>query len=351
MNKKKKIWLIIVISILVLIGGAYIGINLYIDNMLSKISVEEVIPEEVHIVEDITEKAHEVVNIMLVGADNLDRSVGRENSYVQERSDVFKIVSLDYTNKDIKLISLDRDIVVWIPDKGENGEFGRFNWAYSFGGAKYALGTINYNLDLDVSKYVSFSFAGFRDVIDIIGGIDISLTKAEANELNKGSKTTMKCVEGLNHLDGLTALNYSRIRYIDSDFIRMDRQNNVIDAVISKFKESSVSELLDTINKCLPYISTNFTGSEIKDYLTDVLTFNLANIKKQTYPAGGQNDVCWNKEGIGGYLLRSYSDQVIKLHKFIYETDDYKPSQSIYDLEKKTYETYGEFYENSQLIP
>ena len=125
---------------------------------------------ENNIVVDETPKAHEVVNIMLVGADNLQREIGRENSFVEERSDVFKIISLDYTDKVIKLTSLDRDIVVWIPDRHETGEFGRFNWAYSFGKAKYALNTINYNLDLDVSKYVTFSFAGFIEVIDIIGG-------------------------------------------------------------------------------------------------------------------------------------------------------------------------------------
>ena len=354
MKKKTKIRLVILLSILILVLGAYLGINYYIDNMLSKVVIEEVEPADINIVVDESEKAHDVVNIMLVGADNLDWG-NRENSYVEQSSDVFKIVSLDYTDKEIKLISLDRDIVVWIPDKSENGEFGRFNWAYSFGGAKYALGTINYNLDLDVSKYVTFSFAGFKNVIDILGGIDIELTKEEAEAFNglrrSNAVMNINAVEGINHLDGYDALAYARQRYVDSDFNRMDRQNNVINAVIDKFKGCSSSELFSIVNECLPYITTNIKETEIKNYITDILKFNLTDIKKQTYPVNETDDVCWNKEGIGGYLLRSYSNQVKEIHKFIYEIEDYIPSQRIFELEEKTYETYGDFYENSELIP
>ena len=352
---KKKL-VIITISVLLLLGIGYLGINIYMDSLINKTSKEEeVVPqEEIEVVEDETPKAHEVVNIMLVGADNLDWG-NREASYVEQRSDVFKIVSLDYTNKTIKLTSLDRDIVVWIPDRNEVGDFGRFNWAYSFGGAKYALNCINYNLDLDVSKYVSFSFAGFIEVIDTIGGIDIELTQAEADAFNGKTKSNAEmhtyAQEGINHLDGYDALAYSRQRYVDSDFVRMDRQSNVIKAVINKLKGSSFSELMEVINKCLPYITTNLTNSEIKTMLWDILSFDLGNIKTQTFPVNGTQDVAWNHSELGGYILRSYSNQVIELHKYIYGTDTYEPTQTIYDNENKIYETYGEFYEDSELIP
>ena len=348
MKKKKKV-LIIILAILVFLGLIYLGVSIFVDSMLNKTTIEEIEPEEIEVVEDPTPQAHEVVNFMVVGADNLDAD--RMNSYTEERSDVFKILSLDYTDKVIKLISLDRDVVVWIPDKNETGEFGRFNWAYSFGGGKYAINTINYNLDLDVSKFVAFSFKGFRDVIDAIGGVDIRLTDAEAKNLNSGGHT-MTCIEGDNHLDGYTALNFARIRHLDSDFVRMDRQNVVINAVIKKFRDSSATELFDVVNSCLPYITTNLTNSEIKNYLFDIVGFDLKNIKTQTYPLKEEDDVCWNKNSsLGGYLLRSYSDQVIDLHKFIYGTQDYEPSKTIYENEKKTYETFGDFYEGSELIP
>lgn len=348
-NKKVKKVLIVLLAILIFLGLIYLGVSIFVDTMLGKTTVEEIEPEEIEIVVDETPKAHEVVNFMVVGADNLDAD--RVNSYTEERSDVFKIVSLDYTDNCIKILSLDRDVVVWIPDKGETGEFGHFNWAYSFGGGKYAINTINYNLDLDVSKFVAFSFKGFRDVIDTIGGIDVRLNADEAKVLNKDGHVSMTCIEGDNHLDGLTALNYASIRHLDSDFVRMDRQNVVINAVIKKFKDSSFMELFDVVDSCLPYITTNLTSAQIKRYVLDLVKFNLGDIRTQTYPLKKDEDVCWNKDSLGGYLVRSYSNQVIDVHTFIYGTDDYKPSKTIYDNEKKTYDTFGEFYENSELMP
>lgn len=322
----------------------YAGISIYVDTFINKVNIEEI--EDIEVVEDETPTKHDVVNFMLVGADNLDSN--REASYTEERSDVFKIVSLDYTDKVVKLTSLDRDIVVWIPDKGESGEFGRFNWAYSFGQAKYALNCINYNLDLDVEKYVAFSFAGFINVIDTIGGVDIRLSAEEAKAISGNGLTF---IEGTNHLDGKAALSFSRIRSIDNDFNRMKRQNDVIQSVISKLKDLSPTELLDVVNACLPYVSTNLNNSEIKQYIIDILSFDLANIKKHSYPTNEEKDVCVNKDPLGGYLLYSYSQEVIELHKFIYSTDDYVPTKRIYDNEKLTYKTFGNFYTDSELLP
>lgn len=344
---KKKL-VVIVLLILSIIVASYIGLNAYVDSLIEKTTKEEEPITDIEITEDITPQAHEVVNFMLVGADNLDRVNGRENSYVEERSDVFKIISLDYTDKVVKLTSLDRDVVVWIPDKDD---VGRFNWAYSFGKAKYALNTINYNLDLDVSKYVSFSFKGFIDVIDIIGGVDIDLTRDEVNYINTNCKPSTTMYEGSNHLNGKDALTYARIRHLDSDFVRMERQNIVIEAVIDKLKNSSIKELMEVVNKCLPSITTNLETDEIKDYLFDVLSFKLTDIRTYTYPKNGPDDVMWNHEGIGGYLIRSYSNQVIELHKFIYGTDTYEPTKRIYDTETKIYELYGEFEETGELLP
>lgn len=340
---KKKI-LIIIFLIICIIGTGYLAFNMYLDSMLNKTVTEEIDLNQIEVIEDNTPKAHEVVNIMLVGAD----SHGGITSYREERSDVFKIVSLDYTDKSIKLTSLDRDVVVYIPPEEE---YGHFNWAYSYGGYTYALSTINHNLDLDLTKYVSFSFAGFIDVIDILGGIDIELTQAEADVINASPYRSEHVSEGVNHLDGKCALVYARIRKIDSDFYRMDRQSNVIKAVINKMKDSSLMDILDIINKCLPYISTNLTNDEIKKYVKDVLGFDLANIQTHTYPTNGSEDVCVNNYSLGGYLIRSYSNQVIDLHKYIYGIDDYKPTNTIYELEQDIYAKYGDFYEESDLLP
>ena len=351
---RSKVTLIVVLILMCLISGGYLGINIYINNLIDKTETDDIDRQEVIIIEDNTPKANEVVNFMLIGADNLD-GAGREQSYVQQRSDVFKLVSLDYTAKKIKLTSLDRDLVVWIPDKGGVGEYGHFNWAYSFGGAKYAFDTINYNLDLDVDKYVSFSFAGFIHVIDILGGVDVELSQAEADAFNGIGSTnaTMNTYvyAGINHLDGYNALKYCQQRYVDSDFYRMERQNTIIKKVVEKVKDCSYVEMLNLVEECLPYVTTNLSNDEIRKYLFDIISFDLKNIETHTYPSGGSDDVCVNKSSLGGYLINSYVNQVIDLHKFIYGTDDYEPTDTIYELEEDIYATFGDYYEGSGLIP
>ena len=348
-DKKKKI-IIIILIIVIFILLCFLSIRLISNLFLNKINEEDINEEDISetIVEDDTKEAHEVLNIMLIGADNSGRNY---NSYNEQNSDMFKIVSLDYTDSKIKITSLNKDVVVWMPD---TNEFGHMNWPYAKGGPAYALNTINYNLDLDVSKYVTFSFAGFIDVIDELGGIDIELSEKEAQAMNNpayGNKVSINAKKGSNHMQGNDALTYARINYLDSDFVRMDRQNKVIKAVIDKLKTSSFDDLISVINTCLPYITTNLTSSEIRQFIQDVLKFDLGNIQTKTYPINDTKDVAIAKNSISGYVLRSYSNQVIELHKFIYGTNEYEPTQKIYDNETKTYNEISEFYENGNLLP
>ena len=249
-----------------------------------------------------------------------------------------KIVSLDFDNKKLKITSVERDVVVWIP--GDHQKYGHFNWAYWFGGATLAVQTLNYNLDLDITQYVTFSFNAVEKLVDLIGGVEIELTAKEVGALRGQTQNSVRT--GKNTLNGYDAMMYCRQRYIDSDFVRMDRQNNVINAIIAKLKHKNILELMDIVNDMLPYITTNLTNSEIKDYLISLLSFDLANIETYKEPSGEYDDIM-RCPGLGGYLVRSYSGMVRHLHANIYGDDEYKPSQTVLDNEKKIYKTYGEF--------
>ena len=331
--------LIIMIS-LILCAAVLVTVatKLTVDSVLEEIDQqEEIKQEEAEIAPEVIEqvKKRNVVNIALFGADN---SVGVESTN-EERSDVMKIVSLDFDNKKIKITSLERDVVVYIP--GDYQEYGHFNWAYWFGGPELAVKTINYNLDLDITQYVTLNFRAVTELIDMIGGVDISLTRAEATYFVDGH-IDHNAVPGVNHMDGKVALSYARLREIDSNFNRMERQNNVIRAVIGKLKTKSVTELMDLVKAMMPYITTNLSTSDIKDYMVSLLSFDLMNMETYTEPSGKYNDIA-RCPGLGGYLVRSYTDMVKSLHMNIYGDEDYVPSQTVIDNEKRTYETYGEF--------
>ena len=329
-----KIFLSIVLSILLVISGTYVAGNIYLDSKLSKLDHQEKIDkDEAYIAPEVLDRVtkNKVVNIALFGADNGGSDSDQSDT---DRSDAMKVVSLDYTNKKIKITSLERDVVVYIP--GDHQKYGHFNWAYWFGGPELAVKTINYNMDLDITQYVTFSFDSLEKLVDLLGGVEIDMTRAEVNYLKLGGSS------GVRTLDGKTALMYCRIRKIDSDFNRMDRQNNVIQAIIKKVKHQSIKDLMSIIEEMLPYITTNLTNSEIKNYLVDILSFDLLNMETYKEPSGEYNDIC-TCPGLGGYLVRSYSGMVKNLHYNIYGIEDYEPSQTVMDNEKRIYDTYGEF--------
>ncbi len=119
----------------------------------------------------------------------------------------------------------------------------------------------------------------------------------------------------------------------------MERKNNVIRAVVSKFSNLDFTSILNTINVLLPYVETNFTNDDIKSYLLDVLSFDLNDIKTYKMSVNGYDDTS-SCPIIGGYLLNSYTKQVEELHKNIYKIDEYLCSKTVVENEKRTYEKY-----------
>ena len=328
--KKKK--LIILLSIIILlIVSIFIGLNIYVDSIISRVEEGETIhTEDAEIAQEVLEREEvkDIENIALFGVDNSG------SKYNEERSDAMKIISLNKTDKTIAITSVERDVVVYIP--GDYQKYGHFNWAYWFGGPKLAVQTLNYNLDLDITKYVTFTFGAVEDLVDLLGGIDVELTGNEAATVGIGSYA------GTYTLNGKQALSYSRIRKLDSDFTRMERQNYVIQAVMNKLKNQDILTIMNIVNEMLPSINTNLTVNEIKDYITSLLSYDLGNIEQYKEPSGEYNDIetC---PGLGGYIVRSYSGMVENLHKNIYKVDSYEVSQRVKDNEERIYSTYGEF--------
>ena len=328
--KKKK--LIILLSIIILlIVSIFIGLNIYVDSIISRVEEGETIhTEDAEIAQEVLEREEvkDIENIALFGVDNSGAK------YNEERSDAMKIISLNKTDKTIAITSVERDVVVYIP--GDYQKYGHFNWAYWFGGPKLAVQTLNYNLDLDITKYVTFTFGAVEDLVDLLGGIDVELTGNEAATVGIGSYA------GTYTLNGKQALSYSRIRKLDSDFTRMERQNYVIQAVMNKLKNQDILTIMNIVNEMLPSINTNLTVNEIKDYITSLLSYDLGNIEQYKEPSGEYNDI-QTCPGLGGYIVRSYSGMVENLHKNIYKVDSYEVSKRVKDNEERIYSTYGEF--------
>lgn len=202
----------------------------------------------------------EILNILLIGQDT-------RNAKQRGLSDSMILVSVNKEEKTLVMTSFMRDLYIDIP--GDKGGYyrQRINTAYAVGGMPKLNATILHNFGVEIDNNVEVDFSGFKTIVDAMGGVDIELTKTEAWHMNKGTNWGLK--EGLNHLDGEQALAYSRIRKIDSDFYRTERQRTVLNKLFEKVRDMSVTELLGLAKEFLPLITTDMSNSQITEYIME----------------------------------------------------------------------------------
>ncbi len=296
-NKKRKkrtgliILCVILAIILLCVGAVFFAANHYL-NKINKIDAEaegfetvapseedfeaeenvdnagfeDLAPEDVEWEELEPLMDDELINLLLVGQD-------RRPGQGRQRSDSMIVCSINPETMEVSLVSFLRDLYVDFPgDYSDN----RLNAAYAFGGFPLLTETLNLNFGVTIDGCFEVDFGGFVQIIDTVGGVDITLTEAEAAIMDDGS------VAGLNHLNGDQALKYSRIRYIDSDFNRTGRQRNVITAVFNKVKGMSATQFIDLVNVVLPCISTDMSNTQIMG-LAMQFAPKMANVQLSSY--------------------------------------------------------------------
>jgi LCP family protein required for cell wall assembly len=261
--------------------------------------------------DDITKPDENIINILLIGQD-------RRPGEGRARSDSMMIASMNKKNGSIKLISLMRDMYLQIPGYSDN----RINTAYLFGGMKLLNEVIEKNFHVHIDGNIEVDFEGFIKGIDIIGGVDISITSKEATHLRNRGFSNLKA--GMVHMDGKLALAYSRIRKIGDDFGRTQRQRNVILAAVRKIKDSSISDVMALANKVLPLVTTDMTNAQLLDLAYKALSMNLDNIEQYRIPVDGSYRDAW----IRGMLVLVPDLEINRqeLKKIIYDQTETFPT-------------------------
>lgn len=192
-----------------------------------------------------------LINILLVGQ---DKRAGEK----RQRSDTMILCSINPETGEVSLISFLRDLYVQIPgDYSDN----RLNAAYRFGGFELLDATLTQNFGVSIDANFEVNFTGFEAIIDMIGGIYMEMTDEEVVYFNNGHKAGF--TGNYNLLNGEHALNFARLREIDNDFGRTNRQRKVLLAVFEKINSLSAAELLDLMYNALPYLTTDLTDAQI----------------------------------------------------------------------------------------
>lgn len=211
-----------------------------------------------------------VLNVLLIGEDTR----GDEILDDETRADAAIIASVNIDTKKITLTSILRDTYsYWETEKGDEqtAQFGKINGAMSTGDINSYINCVESLYKIDIDNYVIVNFDSFESIIDTLGGVTLELTDAEINEINNHKKRygdvkiekTYEGTHGKVKLNGKQALAYCRIRKLDSDNKRADRQKTCLIEVFNQVQDASTVKMLKVVNTLIPYVKTGFSKNEI----------------------------------------------------------------------------------------
>ena len=250
----------------------------------------------------------DVLNILLIGTDERTEAVNDADAFTHlnqldgtedttefsddARADSMILVSMDIKDHVIRLVSIERGTGVPILLDGYEDQYDWITHTFRYGGPKLTMKTVEECFNIEVDHFVRVNFNSFVQIVNAVGGVDIDITELEAKALNwevpSNSMLIVNHVDpGLNHFDGYTALQYARLRKIDNDWKRVERQRTVIEAVLDQVKNASVMELDNLLNMVLPLIQTNFTKTEIAALLVQLPGFLGCDVQQMSLPLQG----------------------------------------------------------------
>lgn len=271
-----------------------------------------------------------VTNVLLIGIDA--RAKGNEAGL----SDSMMLLSINRDTKKITLTSLERDTLARIPGHGEE----KLNHSHSYGGADLLIETLKDNFNIEVTHWARVNFYSFVDIVDAIGGLDITMTSSEVHfmnyylsEINElyGRARGTDCLteaDGTYHLNGHQTLAYARNRYTDSDFGRMRRQRNVLDLMMQKAKTLSVFELDHLLTTVLPLITSNMSQEVKHDLAAAVPTFLGYELQTGAVPQEGEYHYGKTPGGLSVVVLNDKKASMERVYESIYGSLPEKETQT-----------------------
>lgn len=336
-KKKKKIMIIVTIIILVVIalaaGGWYVYDSFVKPVQNAKVNtqstekyrstqdklvesfdpIEETDASEIASLQDMIRKWYyngtpcsstHVYNVLLVGEDTRGKDVLDSGT----RADSAIIASVNVDTKQITLTSVLRDAYTYFetkPGDESTGTFDKINAAMSRGDIDSYINCVERMYKINIDNYVIINFDAFESVIDELGGVTLELTSKEIREINNhpgtyGNVTIEKTFEGTKgkiKLNGKQALAYCRIRHIDSDNARADRQKTTLMEIFDEVKGSSKTEMIRVVKKLLPYTKMDMGMDTVLNIAGDAFSQGWMNyaIKMTSVP-----NYRINEKGAGG---------------------------------------------------
>ena len=257
-------------------------------------------------------------------------------------SDVEMICNIDKATGEIKLVSVYRDTYLKI---NSEGTYHKINEAYFKGGHKQAVEALNENLDLKIDDYATFNWKAVAEAINILGGVDIEITDAEFSYINGFITETVNSTgigsyqlksAGMNHLDGVQAVAYARLRLMDTDFNRTERQRKVVTLALEKAKQADFGTLKTLVSAVFPQISTSIGIDDLFTIAKGITKYHIGEtagfpFSRTTMRIGKMDCV----------IATTLESNVIQLHQFLYQDENYTPSSAVKSISARISEESG----------
>ncbi len=308
----------LILLCLIIVATSCVGFYGYntVDKLLSSFNTDEPLEENLYISSDELYSDPDQINILLVGVDARETEVG-------SRSDTMMLVTLDNKNGQIKLTSFLRDSYV---DVAGRNRWSKLNSAYFRGGIQMLVDTLELNFGVEIPYYALVDFEIFMTIVDELGGINVDVTEKESyytyHSGDVGVPVRIEAGEDVL-LNGQQALWYSRIRYLDSDFMRTKRQRKVISAIVEKALTKEIPELLSLAETIIPLVKTNLDSDKILEIGIDAVLD-----KAYTYPIVQHRipaDKTWSDKtisGVGACLVMDMEENREMFRSFLSEKQE-----------------------------
>lgn len=284
--------------------------------------------------------------IALFGVDN--RSNGNLDS---GNSDAIILVSINNDTKDVKMLSVQRDTYLQV----EKDLYRKCNYAYNHGGVEKALEMLNTNLDTKVDGYVAVDFYALAKIVDDLDGLDLEITQKmiDTNNPETGQNALAGYIAevenvlkyypdekeywkysdcyfdkpGTYHLNGAQVVGYCRNRYaVNNDYGRAENQRKVVKLIVEKAKKANPAQLNKIADDVFPKIATSLSLAQCIDMATDVSKYNMA--ESSGFPFALKTKTVSKKTG-SVVVPCTLTTNVVQLHKFLYDQDDYDPTDEV----------------------
>ena len=267
-------------------------------------------------------------NIALFGVDSRDQDLLSGDN----RSDTIMICSINKKTGETRLVSVYRDTLLNIG----GGDYRKCNAAYAFGGPQQAVAMLNSNLDLNITDFVTVGFEGLAETIDALGGIDLEITEEEMEYMNSymddmyyeiGTEYDEVTDWGMQHLSGIQATAYCRIRYTEGDdFRRAERQRTVLMLTMEKAKRANPLRLAAAAGAVLGRTATSLSSGEL---LLFILRARMMDITESTGFPTEEDRIFATINGESCVVPYYLTTNVKKLHRTLFGQEDYEPSPAV----------------------